>query len=528
MAKLIRGVNDLATVNPGLAKEWNSEKNDGLMPTDVTAGSGKKVWWLGKCGHEWDAKVVDRHAKHFGCPYCSGQRLLSGFNDLKTVHPELTKEWHPTKYLDVQPDMISHGSDRKVWWLGKCGHEWEATIYNRTKGSGCPYCAGQKVLKGFNDLLTVNPMLAAQWHPSKNGDITPEMITEHSSREKYWWKCEKGHEWQATVAHRHVAGCPICGNKQVLRGFNDLATTHPVLANEWHPTKNGKLTPFDVTYGSQRKVWWLGECGHEWKAEISDRSTGKGCPICHQENSTSFAEQAIFFYVRQYFDDAVNRDVSLGKELDVYIPSRKVAIEYDGRRFHTDVNKDILKNRWCEDHGIRLLRVREKECPNIAVSDVIVRCQNIDVSLNESIQQVLILLGITEDADVDVSRDRSIVLNMFIRSRKEMSLAVWCPELIKEWHPTKNGDLKPNMFAPRSNKMVWWKCHICGHEWQAVIANRSKGVGCPICARQRIRRASCKAVPQFYTIRATVNDKMMTALCRRYRSGKVGLGDSKM
>ena len=114
---------------------------------------------------------------------------------LADEYPDLAAEWHPTKNGDLTPQMVTPGSNKKVWWLGKCGHEWEALINNRSNGNGCPVCAGKQVLVGYNDLATVNPSLAAEWHPTKNGELTPWMVISGENR-KIWWRCGKcGHEW---------------------------------------------------------------------------------------------------------------------------------------------------------------------------------------------------------------------------------------------------------------------------------------------------------------------------------------------
>ena len=143
MAKLIVGQNDLATVNPDLAAEWHPTKNNCLLPTQVTAGSNRKVWWKGTCGHEWEA-VTGNRSRGIGCPHCSKRHVVEGVNDLVTVNPSLAAEWHPTKNGRLHPMQIAGKSNKKAWWLGKCGHEWEAAIYSRAAGKGCPYCHGKK------------------------------------------------------------------------------------------------------------------------------------------------------------------------------------------------------------------------------------------------------------------------------------------------------------------------------------------------------------------------------------------------
>ena len=176
------------------------------------------------------------------------------------------------------------GAHQKVWWRCPKGHSWQASVASHvTSNAGCPFCAGQKVLSGFNDLASLHPQLAEQWDRKKNGALTPETVSAYSNR-RVWWLCDKGHSFCAVIAHRvnRESDCPYCTNRKVLPGFNDLETKEPVIASQWHPTLNGSLTPQQVTPGSSRRVWWLCENGHAWRAVVSSR-TGKqrcGCPIC--------------------------------------------------------------------------------------------------------------------------------------------------------------------------------------------------------------------------------------------------------
>lgn len=200
---------------------------------------------------------------------------------LAEFYPELAAQWHPTKNGTLSPCQITRGSVEKVWWLGECGHEWEATVLNRVHGSGCPVCNGKKVLPGCNDLATIKPELAAQWHPTKNGALTPYDVTKGCNR-KVWWQCDKGHEWQASPTARRVATeCPHCKKQKAMEEKGSLKETHPELAAQWHPTQNGDLTPADVTFGSAKAVWWKCQNGHEWKATIGSRARGSGCALCY-------------------------------------------------------------------------------------------------------------------------------------------------------------------------------------------------------------------------------------------------------
>ena len=175
-------------------------------------------------------------------------------NSLLEIKPELAKEWHPTKNGKLTPDEVTTGSHKKVWWLGSCGHEWETAVKDRVQGRGCPICAGKRIVAGVNDLQTLYPSIAKSWHPTKNGDLLPSIISPGSGK-KIWWICKNGHEWQAPVARRvKGVGCPVCSNKKVLQGYNDLATTEPDLSLQWNYEKNNGLTPQMITRGSSKKV----------------------------------------------------------------------------------------------------------------------------------------------------------------------------------------------------------------------------------------------------------------------------------
>ncbi|MBN2533853.1 MAG: zinc-ribbon domain-containing protein [Spirochaetales bacterium] len=266
--------------NPGLAKEWHPEKNGDVTPSDVWAGTGKKVWWICEKGHEWQAVIASRNNGGHGCPYCSNPpRKITKETSLAWKYPELVKEWHKEKNGALLPEKIAAGSGKKVWWKCKNGHEWQQRPNMRTRGVGCPYCSGQKVCKD-NCFATKYPEIAKEWHPEKNGDITPTDVTPGTSK-PYWWKCKKGHEWRTSVSNRTCLGrnCPYCGKRYVTKETS-LATRRPDLAKEWHPEKNGKLTPEDVRAYAQKKVWWKCKKGHEWQSTVSNRNQGKNCPYC--------------------------------------------------------------------------------------------------------------------------------------------------------------------------------------------------------------------------------------------------------
>jgi hypothetical protein len=149
-------------------------------------------------------------------------------------------------------------------------------------GVGCPYCSGRLVNSGETDLQTNYPQIAKEWDYEMNGDLLPGHI-HHGSNKKVWWKCEVGHSWEAPVYKRtkNNSSCPICSNKILRTGVNDLEFVFPQIAGEWDCEKNSPLKPTDVTYGSSKTVWWKCSCGHEWRAQIHYRTHKQlECPIC--------------------------------------------------------------------------------------------------------------------------------------------------------------------------------------------------------------------------------------------------------
>lgn len=291
--QLLTGVNDLETIHPELVRQWDPEKNAPLTPRDVTSVSYRKVWWRCGKGHSWQAAIRDRVNGGTGCPVCGGRIVAPGETDLAARFPEIAAQWHPTKNGRWTPEQVSPSSNRRIWWICDRGHEYQAPVYIRTSGSGCPYCAGKKVLSGFNDLATLAPEVAEQWHPTLNGSLTPDQITAGSHR-KAWWICGEGHVWKAALYSRtgpKHQGCPYCAGIRVWPGFNDLTAREPEIARQWHPTLNGSLTPEQVMPGSHRMIWWQCREGHVWKAAIYSR-TGtmrRGCPVCARKAKDRYA-----------------------------------------------------------------------------------------------------------------------------------------------------------------------------------------------------------------------------------------------
>ncbi len=283
---------------------------------------------------------------------------------LAVAYSDLVAEWHPTKNGNNTPENTSRGADFNAWWRCAKGHEWQARVYNRTKKrgrpTGCPVCCPvgvRKLLPGVNDLATLRPDVAVDWHPTKN-TLKPSDVPK-ASRKKVWWLCSFcGREWEAVIKNRtsRNTGCPSCRGRK--RGIQVSGNSFPPnLVAEWSSENEHAITDYSIHSSFIAK--WVCEKGHKWDAQIAWRSgpSQAGCRRCAM-NGTSQAEQEVFAFVQSLIPDAKLHDRSIAPnyEYDIAVPSRKIAIEYNGlywhseefkpRNYHKDKSEAARKQGW--------------------------------------------------------------------------------------------------------------------------------------------------------------------------------------
>ena len=496
--------------NPSYMAEWDYEKNRALNldPAKLSHGSTKKAYWkCAKCGHEWMTCIYNR-SNGTGCPKCGKQKSAMARSIPKKgesfgeLFPELVNEWSNKNSEDTNPYKVkAHSTKKVIWKCSKCGTEWQISFDKRAAGTGCPVCAGRKVVLGINDLQTLKPEIAKEWCFDKNGTLQPTEVTVQSAK-KVYWKCKTcGHVWKTAIYNRvNGYGCPKCGMERMIRAHEtpkeneSLAAQNPSLAQEWNTERNGNLTPEIVKAHSGKKVWWKCSRGHEWLASINVRN-GKhsGCPICNVETQTSYPEQAIFYYLSKYFKEGVfNRynfmDGNRKYEVDVYIPSLNVGIEYDGKYWHK--NKKLIERKkeiFLQKIGVRLFRVKESN-QNFVKDNVIYYMLTAGFKykyLPYAVYQLYKLLGIKEYESINLARDAIKIMENYKKMFLENSFAAKYPDIAKEWDYEKNGNLKPEGFKPNSNVIVYWKCSK-GHSWKTDINHRTSGRRCPYCVGKKV------------------------------------------
>ena len=289
------------------------------------------------------------------------------------------------------------------------------------------------------NLTLTHPELCTQWHPTKNGDLTPEHVT-YGSNKKVWWVCEQGHEWCVSPNGRtsRPTGCPYCSGRRCLVGFNDLATTHPKLCEDWHPTKNFPLTPQAITRGSGKIVWWqcqVPTCRHEWKETINHRTyQQKSCPACQYLLSERF----------------IHKHPQANQNLVITHPELV-------KEWHTQKNGELMPDQFSAKS---MKKVWWKgSCGHEWQTTIRYRCQS--------------------NAPCPYCSNRRLLVGF-------NDLMTQYPQLVSEWHPTKNENLTPETTLSSTTKKVWWK-GSCGHEWEASPHQRTRRQAkCPYCSNRRI------------------------------------------
>ena len=347
--------NCLAHKYPELVCRWHPTKNDKWTPYNVTCKSHRIIWWKCDNDHVYDMMVFRRTvAKE--CPYCSGRRATKE-NCLATKFPKLIKEWDSDKN-ELTPYDVTPGSSRPIQWKCKHGHRWKACVNNRVYGQGCPCCAGREVCED-NCLATLFPNIAKEWHSTKNGKKTPENVL-GGTNDKYWWICDKKHEWEASVSNRTQkgSGCLVCAGHLVCEN-NCLATKFPELVKEWDNDMNGDMTPYNVTPYSHNYAHWKCNKSHKWEVQIYNRSRGHGCPHCEQKHYSKIAIRWLDeisdtegIYI-QHAENGGEYKIKVGKKrisVDGYCKENNTIYSYFGCYWHSCCHKDCRFHvEKCED-----------------------------------------------------------------------------------------------------------------------------------------------------------------------------------
>jgi len=421
------GVNDLGTTHPKIASEWDRILNQPLNPSEVSKGSGKKVWWTCGKGHSYQATVSNR-TSGFGCPYCSGRLFVAGVEDLETLYPEVAKQWSHKN--PIPASGVSGVSGKPYIWECASGHEWRTTVNSRTRqGTGCPTCWGRVRVEGENDAATLHPELLARYDAGKNRNSLSSYGP--GSGALLWWLCPRGHSYRSTIPSQIIGSeCNICRNRVFVQGVNDLATIHPKLAREFDEIKNG-ISASNIKAVSTLSVWWKCDLGHEFRVSPNNRiSRNTMCPFCANVK------------VLEGFNDLRTKYPELMTE---WHPTKNPLLD------PSKIGANNSKAWWlgsCGHEWQAAISSRTGQgvgCPYCSGTRV--------------------LTGFND-------------------------LATTNPQIALEWHSSKNAPLTPSLVLPGTARKVWWICSD-SHTWKASIGHRTQSSprGCPTCAKSGFNSA---------------------------------------
>ena len=344
-------------------------------------------------------------------------------------------------------------------------------------------------------ILSDQIWLIDSFNNADNGTTADRIIVERdkTKQKKYKWLCSEGHITEKSPKMiMSNSECKEC-TKYVPIDFETHCKQNPqylYLLDEW---ADEEISPKDIAMGSNRPVKWRCPVGHIYEMRIPlRRNQGQGCNICSRGLQTSFPEQAMLYYLRQCGLNVESGYKFHGKhEIDIFLPDYNIGIEYDGAAWHSEeaqILADTSKSSIIIQGGIKLIRLREKGCPELNVDN----CILLEVEYKDTANAIDILfqqlrtMGVDIGADViiDLEADRHTILSGYRTLIAKRSIATTHPEVVLEWNFEKNVGIQPEMFSFGSGEKVWWLCKDCGYEWQASIGNRCTAKsGCPECAK---------------------------------------------
>lgn len=512
---------------------FDPERNPDLEIAFIMCGSHQSIEWYCKDhDYQWPARPytisISWDAGRSGCSVCSGVAKKTA-DDYHELARRRGFKWKGTKV----PKDTKEKSD---WFCEKKDHPINKSYNEIDQGQGCSVCSEQ-VISPEHNLAIKFPEVAKIWHPTKNGDLRPEAVTPHSHDKEIWWLCPKTpdlHEWPASPKSvigsykTHNTGCPYCSGQKV-HPEESLGALFPELAAYWHPTKNGDLTPFEVSYGSGKPVYWLCNFQHTTYNAPNTRTAqgGRGCGKC--ANQTSRLEIRLHVELKTFINEVGWRRKLDGRECDIYLPSARVAIEVDGYKWHKDKHdSDQQKTDVFEAKGLTVVRVREIPLPSLRQVDVLFKTSQKQLIIVQDLIRVLLTLGCLNKSQTNkaeaylVSQDYAAepayrkILAQLPRPPAGESLLDKVPEISDHWDYDENAPLLPEMYTASSNKKVYWRCGIETHKpyrvsiKERVTAHRRNGTNCKQCQNDK------KWTPSPQELRDAYASMRMGEIAKRY------------
>lgn len=356
--------------------QYSHHNDDSCL--ELTIGSKKKILWICAQGHEYEMSPYDKISRKLRCNVCYGSTVFPGVNDLSTTHPDIAREWSPAN--DKLASEVKFSSSYVAEWICSkdSSHVFSSAVADRTRTDNqqrsCARCAREKRAHDAREKSR------ARTDTIMCGDAPPDMVRffvsslsntdvnpTSTSRTLCTWKCDKGHTW--VCAPYKFNGCPSC-----TRHENSIVHTEPSVALLWNDEKDIR----DVSCGSAYVASFICQKGHTWKAPVysvtaSQRKGFSGCPVCSGSHKQHELSQYILDILSDSHCNVINntRSIIAPYELDIYVPEKNIAIEFNGVYWHGDAALEhrgvdgrsyhAMKQKMCQDKGIFLLTIWEDD-----------------------------------------------------------------------------------------------------------------------------------------------------------------------
>lgn len=432
---------------------------------------------------------------------------------------------------NIEPAEKAAFSSAKIrkWHCPVCGMSWTGNtnkmnrlslghynvIKKRPEETYCPYCAGARV-SPYYSLLTERPWIREFWDEERNGQPVEVLENEKpNTHKKFFFRCKKcGYSFPKPIAPRDIdeaLHCPECGDgkSREVTDRNCLAALFPQIAKELADDLNEGITGWNIRPSyRERRLWFrCPDKGHPYQEWVYNRTgRGDGCPLCNRRKKTSFAEQAIFYYIKRCARDVWNNQRDRGASIDIILQEKQLKVEYNSLYYHKQVRyekeglkRSLEKYRELSRYDrVFVVTEWEEEAKMLAEEDSPLICpilvpvythtKTMISIYNQKILELLQLMFPDRESypSIDIQRDELEILAQYVNGTIENSFQEQYPQLAKDWDWQRNGMLAPNMFAPNSRYKFYWICRTCGRSYQMSMINRQKvnPDTCPFCCRK--------------------------------------------
>lgn len=403
--------------NPELEAWWSDKNDTPFSGVEKSIGTRSKYWWLFDCGHESFRKPAEVVGGK-GCVYCFGRSILPGFNDLKTIHPEVAAML-VTEGVDAS--TLAPAANIKLEWQCSKGHRRTSTVFDVVRSQnaatkGCGVCANKVLLRGYNDVASQFPELAKMYSPTNALPVEDVCV---ASPEKVLWVCQEGHETVSSPQQmtKRIDLCHSCERRTLFPGREPASITMAHLAHEWRDERSMD----DFSAGSEYDAKWECPEGHIYTMSLYKRSSGRNCSVCAGK------------VVASGHNDLLSRYPEVASEYMKSNPIAVNAISFGSSR--KVMWKCSLGHEWSA--AVKRRTLQGDGCPT---------CSN-----------RVLLVGFNDLATVK-------------------------PEIAAEWNEDKNGRKASEVVYSSVVRAWWICSKNPSHEWNALLNNRANGSGCPSCA----------------------------------------------